>query len=264
MPPSSATAYQALQGFQAPSAQDVLSQANDQFGVGADQTRVSDLRGAVANLNTSLNAVDPSVTGRTSGTFTTEAQRSALVNKEQAPIQTNLTARGADLTNANSDLSTATGNSTNLASAIMSQNQNQYQKLLDQYNAASDAEKQQEATREFNASLAEKTAADKASSATINPASYLGGGGGTAGLPQGMSLKNPSSGAQGYNFNFGGNPVSAATFAKLNNQPIENVLYTMAQSGDKTAASAYQEMIANHGSTSPAIRAKYSSLFWGT
>lgn len=176
MSPTTASAQSALSSYNAPSAQDVLSQANNQYGVGADQTRVSDLRGAVANLNSSLEAVDPSVTGRTSGTFTTEAQRSALVNKEQAPIQQNLSDRGTDLSNASSDLNQATGNAGTLAGAIMSQNQQQYQKLLDQYNAATAQDTQAEQTREFNASLAEKTAADKASAAAanINPASYLG------------------------------------------------------------------------------------------
>lgn len=143
MLPSATDAYSALSSFKPQNPQDVINNANTQAGVNSAETRVSDLRGAVANLNTSLNAVDPSVTGRTSGTFTTEAQRQALVSKEQQPIQTDLTARNQDLNLASGDLTTAQGRSNTLASAILAQDKDTYQRLLDQYNASSAYEKQQ-------------------------------------------------------------------------------------------------------------------------
>jgi hypothetical protein len=156
MPPSSATAYQALSGYKAPDASSVLTQADNQAGVGAAQSRVSDLQGSVKNLQSSLDAVDPSVTGRTTGTFTTDAQRGALVNKEAAPIQQSLTAANGNLGTATGQLQTSQGNANTMATAILGQNKDQYQQLLDQYNAASASEKQAESVRQFNETLAQQ------------------------------------------------------------------------------------------------------------
>lgn len=149
MLPSAADAYTALQAFKMPDAQSVVTQAQGQYGVPDQQKRVSDLRSTVNNLQSSLNAVDPSVTGRTTGTFTTEAQRQALVNKEQTPVASNLNEADRNLGVATGDLSLATGNAGSLASTILAQNQSAYQKLLDQYNASSAAEKEAEAKRQF-------------------------------------------------------------------------------------------------------------------
>lgn len=179
-----------------------MSQANDQSGVGAAQTRVSDLQGSVKNLQSSLDAVDPSVTGRTTGTFTTDAQRSALVGKESAPIQTKLATTNNDLGTAQGNFNTAQGNANTLASAILGQNQQTYQQLLDQYNGAAAEEKQQEAVREFNAQLQEQQSQDAekvreanlaaSSSAGTSAGSSAGGGGGTPAVPAADPTKAPN------------------------------------------------------------------------
>ena len=86
MPPSSATAYNSLTAFKPRESKDVMGEAEQKYDIAGRSKRLSSLRGLVGNLQSSVEAVDPSVTGRTSGNFTTEAQRLALVNREQAPI----------------------------------------------------------------------------------------------------------------------------------------------------------------------------------
>ena len=164
MVPSSADAYQALTAYKAPDPNAVLTQAQTQYGVPGAQTRVSDLRSAVNNLTSSINAVDPSVTGRTSGTFTTEAQRGALVSKEQQPLQTDLTARNTDLSGATQDFNTASANAGSLASLLLASGKDQYQKLLDQYNASTAYEKQQ--TDQQNAVAAQQLEQQKLAEST--------------------------------------------------------------------------------------------------
>lgn len=82
-------------------------------------------------------------------------------------------------------------------------------------------------------------------------------------LPAGMGFKNGSTGAKGFNFNWGSKPVSAATYAKVNNISIGDLLYSMAQSGDSTAAAAYKDIVNNKGNITPNLMNRYSSIFWG-
>jgi len=168
MPPASA-AYSALQSFSAnrPQASDYITQANQKYNVTGAESNVSNLESLVNNLQNSAAAVDPSVTGRTSGTFTTEAQRQALVSREQQPILTNLGQQQTGLANAQQQLSTSENLANQMASALMQGDAQKYQSLLDQYNAASAAEQFQaqqkaqaaslaEQQRQFNADLAER------------------------------------------------------------------------------------------------------------
>lgn len=247
MPPSSATAYSALQSFKAPDPTSVLNQANQQTGVTADQQRVSDLRGAVNNLTTSLNAVDPSVTGRTSGTFTTEAQRSALVNRESQPIQQDITNRSQDLNAANADLNTATGQSNTLTSAILGQGKDTYQSLLDQYNGALASEKAQaDAAQQAIANKQEQEKIDISGRAATGQPIIINSGNAAAGsnAPQPiMAPKNNNNGAGGYAFEDGqGGSISAAKYASMTGKPLSGLLQQMAQGGDAGAADAYNKL----------------------
>lgn len=165
-----------LQGYQALGSDTALNNANTQYGVGESQTRLSALKGLVGNLQSSVEAVDPSVTGRTTGTFTTEGQRQALVSKEQAPILGNLSKQQGALTSEQGDLTQKQTLASQMASALISDDRQKYQRLLDQYNASSaeDAAAEQkrqveaaaaESTRQFNAQLAASSAAKSAGSA---------------------------------------------------------------------------------------------------
>lgn len=157
MTPSSATALQSLNDFSGTrrSATDITNDANSQYDIPGYTTRLSKLRGLVGNLTSSIDSVDPSVTGRTSGSFVTEGQRQALVNKERAPLLTNLGTEQNALGQEQTGYNTALTSANSLASAMMSQDQNKYQSLLDQYNAATAAEKDAESKRQFDATMAE-------------------------------------------------------------------------------------------------------------
>lgn len=267
MMPSSAAALSTLSDFNSKrqSAQDIYKGANDQYDVGGGVQRVSSLKGLVGNLQSSLEAVDPSVTGRTTGNFTTEGQRSALVNREQQPILGNLSKTQANLGTEQSNLSTSQGLAAQMASAMIAQDQTKYQSLLDQYNAATAAEQAAEQKRQWQAQFdAQQAAAAEAlrQSKASGAGSYnLGAGAAKAAAP---TMQPRSDG--GFNFqDAAGKAISAAKFAQLTGQDVASVLRYMASKGDETARNAYVGLskVANAKARENVIR-QYSSLFWGT
>jgi DNA polymerase III gamma/tau subunit len=156
MPPSSQTAYQALTAFKPRQAQDVMNEAETKYDIAGKKTRLSSLRGLVTNLESAVEAVDPSVTGRTSGNFTTEAQRSALVSREKQPILGSLAKEQQALGTEQQSFSESQSLATQMASALMNQDQTTYQKLLDEYNATLAAEQAAEQKRQYELNLAEQ------------------------------------------------------------------------------------------------------------
>ena len=68
------------------SSADIMNSALTSYGVPEIRNRVSGLRTTLGNTEAALNAVDPSVTGRTSQSLVTEAQRQRMVAKEREPI----------------------------------------------------------------------------------------------------------------------------------------------------------------------------------
>ena len=156
MPPSSATAYQSLQAFKPRSNDEIMNTSNAKYDIAGSTQRLSSLRGLVGNLQSSVEAVDPSVTGRTSGNFVTEGQRSALVNKEQAPILGSLAKQQGALGQEQQSFQTSSTLASQMASALMSQDKDAYSRLLDQYNAATASEAEAERKRQYNETLAEQ------------------------------------------------------------------------------------------------------------
>lgn len=173
-PPSSAAALQSLTDYNTnrQSAQDIQTQADNQYDLPGYNSRLSTIRGLVGNLQSSVDAVDPSVTGRTSGSFVTEGQRSALVNKEQAPILSNLAKENTALSTEQAGQQNAQSLASQMASAITSQDQTKYQSLLDQYNGVVAAEAATEQKREFDANLAQQQAAAKAAASASSAGGY--------------------------------------------------------------------------------------------
>lgn len=145
-----------LQQFKPLDSQTAITNANQQYDVGGSQTRLSALKGIVGNLQTSLDAVDPSVTGRTTGTFTTEGQRAALVNNERAPILTNLTKEQGATNAAASDLTQKQSLASQMASSLLNDNKSQYQRLLDTYNNSKAQDAAAEAKAEHDQQMAEQ------------------------------------------------------------------------------------------------------------
>lgn len=105
--PTSAEIAQQLAAYDAnrKSSADVLNEAMSKYGVPEIRTRVSGLRTTLGNTENALNAVDPSVTGRTSRSLVTEAQRSRIVNKEREPIAAQYGEQSRALTNESANLS---------------------------------------------------------------------------------------------------------------------------------------------------------------
>jgi hypothetical protein len=136
--PSSADAYKAINDFNAsqPKANDVLSQADAKYGIPELQGRVSDLQGLTNNLTNSIAAVDPSVTGRTSGSLVTEAQRSALVNRERQPLLDSFNKTSADLGGERNNLTLAHQLAGSYADSMMREGATKYSNLWNNYQNA--------------------------------------------------------------------------------------------------------------------------------
>lgn len=204
--PSAATqaAQASLQGFKQLGSNDALNTANTNYGVGDSQARVSALKGMVGNLQSSVEAVDPSVTGRTTGTFTTEGQRQALVAKEQAPILGSLNKQQGALTSEQGDLTQKQSLASQMASALLSDDKQAYQRLLDQYNASTAQDSADEQKRQYEASQAEQrrqfdvtTAANAKAAAQKSAATTKSGGQGLIISQLGSALTN-AAGRDGY------------------------------------------------------------------
>jgi hypothetical protein len=188
MPPSAQDAATSLNNFKRTDSSTLLSQAEDKYGVKDLQSRVNNYKTLTGNLTSAIAAVDPSVTGRTAGNLTTEGQRSALVNRERAPIIGQLNETDKSLQSANGDLNVASGNAKDMASAKAKDEEDQYNQLLQTYNIANAREEsqrqaaaaeaqRQEQIRQFNASqsqsaqqFAAQQASKGASATSMSPA----------------------------------------------------------------------------------------------
>lgn len=156
---------------------DALNKALATYGVPEIRNTVSGLRTTVANTTNALNNVDPSVTGRTSGSLVTEAQRQKQVNNERAPIAGQLQSQTGALGQNEQDLNDALGQATTLATnqvndynagrnALQSEYDTTYKREQDAATTAREQAAQQEAIRQFNESQA----------TSRGSASYGGGG----------------------------------------------------------------------------------------
>jgi len=152
MQPSSQI-FQELSSFKRRPTQEILGEAETRYDIPGITSRLSNYRRLVNNLSRSVEAVDPSVTGRTSGSFVTEAQRAALVNKERRPLLEDLSKQQQALGETQGEYSLASGLASNLVSALQSEDESRYQKVLDRYNAARAAEQAAEDKRQFEENL---------------------------------------------------------------------------------------------------------------
>jgi hypothetical protein len=178
--PSAKDAAAKLASFQQPDSASVLSQAQQKYGIQGLQDRVNTYKTLTGNLTGAIAAVDPSVTGRTSGTLTTEGQRSALVARERAPIVGQLGTAQTGLEGATNDYNTADKNARSEADATIADNKTKYDQLMQTYTMANDREQQQakaaadaaaqaENVRQFNVSQA-AAASRGGAAAKVSPA----------------------------------------------------------------------------------------------
>jgi hypothetical protein len=182
MPPSSAAAATALQNFQSSevSPDTAIAQGNNKYGVSGLGSQLDALRSTTSNLQKSIANVDPSVTGRTSGSLVTEAQRAAIVNNEQQPLVKNFNDVSTNLNDVDKQYGEATGLASNYANAVLGNQSQEYGQLFGQYNTALQKEEADSAAaekqREFDASLADAKSARAASASSgLDLSSLLGG-----------------------------------------------------------------------------------------
>lgn len=65
---------------------DYYNEATTRLGVGDARAKMQGDRKAIDDTSALIEAVDPSVTGRTSGALVTDAQRQGLITKEKTPL----------------------------------------------------------------------------------------------------------------------------------------------------------------------------------
>lgn len=233
--PSAADALKALQAYQMPSSADVLTQAENKYGVADTRNRVNTYKTLTNNLTGAIAAVDPSVTGRTSGSLVTEGQRSALVNRERAPIAGQLGTANQGLSQATTDMDTAVGNAKNEAARTISDNTAKYERLKDVYaiaNAREQAAAEAEAKRQALEYAKQQDARELAYKYSAR--SSGGGSGGGGGSDSSPHAQQRAGG--GFNFQDANNKsISARTYASQAGISFNALIKQMASAGDAGA-----------------------------
>ena len=185
--------YQAFQNSRV-KPEDYVKRYSTDLGVDDAKARVKSARTAIRSTEDTISAAPQGVAGRTSGSLVTDAQRNRLVQNEIAPLQELMQTQSGAFQDANSDLTTLGSELDKRVGYGLQADDTQANTLLTLFQAASDSEKQQEAIRQYNESLAEQrrqfneqqkaavraasASAARAASASASPS--FGGGGSTA------------------------------------------------------------------------------------
>lgn len=127
---------------------DIYEKSINDLGVGDVRQRVNSIRGTLLNTENLLNGVDSSVTGRTSGSLVTEAQRQRLVNLERQPLAQQYNSQQGALGNETANLSDLLGQASNRSNLISSGQQQKIGNLKDLLSVATQKEAQQRAQAE--------------------------------------------------------------------------------------------------------------------
>lgn len=156
---------------------DAMNTALGEYGVPEIRKNVAALRTTVANTGAALNAVDPSVTGRTSQSLVTEAQRQRMVANERAPIAEQLQSQTGALGQQNQDLNDALSQATTSANNKVADWERGRQTLQSQYDTtykreqdslaaqvAQEQARREQANQDRQFALASRSAGGKAAS----------------------------------------------------------------------------------------------------
>lgn len=233
------------------SSADIMNEAMKQYGVPEIRGNVANLRTTIANTENALNAVDPSVTGRTSRSLVTEAQRSRIVNNERAPIAEQLTGQGRALSTESANLTEQQRAAETLAQGRINDYTTGRQALQSQYNDTlareQEARRRAEADRAFNL---KRTNADRNYALSASSAATKAANAGTSSSAPSYQKRNDN----GFNFqDKNGKAISARRYAELTGTNFNTLLKTMAKAGDKGAA----DVLKNGGSSGA-----YKALTW--
>jgi len=181
---TSQEALQQIQSFDSSRANptDVLNQSNQQFGVDQSRQRLVGLRGAIMGTENLLKSVDPSVTGRTSNSLVTEAQRSKMVQNERAPIADQYSEQQGALQNENANYNDLQGQAAKDAQLRLTADDTKRNSLQSLYDTLY--------RREQDALAAEAARKAAASGGSYGLGSYLGGSSSSAAAAGGKGGNN--------------------------------------------------------------------------
>jgi acetyl/propionyl-CoA carboxylase alpha subunit len=204
---------------------DATNEALAQYGVPEIRKNVAAMRTTVANTQNSLNAVDPSVTGRTSQSLVTEAQRQKQVANERAPIAEQLQGQNQALGQQSQDLNDATSQATVQATNRVNDWQTGRQALQQQYDNTYKAEQDSIAAQIAREQAARAQAnEDRNYALSVQSASSRssgGGGGGAKASPADVKLAVAQHVAQGLSSSVGKDgKVSNETWAAALNDAV--------------------------------------------
>lgn len=186
-PTTSQDAFNQLSTFQSSRRKptDILKESQTRLGLPSAEQRKVGLRGAISNTENLLKGVDPSVTGRTAGTFTGEAQRNRLVQLERAPLADQFTeqSRALEGETANvADLNARALTEAQLALSSQDKQENDLRGIYDILIAREQAAEEKRRYEEQQRLAREQEAASRAAaSAQSSYLSDLFGGGGQSG-----------------------------------------------------------------------------------
>lgn len=237
-------AQQIAQLDQGYSPTDIYNKVTTQLGIPDARARVTGLQSQIANTETALKNVDPSVTGRTQNSLVTEAQRQRLVNMESAPIQDTYNTQNKDYSAQQQALDALLGQANTQVGLADSEYKTRRQSLADQLTYA---QQQEEIQRQQ-----QQAAAEAAAKVTSGSGSGGSGGGNSGSGASGPTYQKRSDG--GFNFqNTKGQAISARLYAQLTGTDFNTLLKTLASQGDKGAV----DILKNGGSSK-----YYKSLTW--
>lgn len=252
--------------------EDYIKRYSKELGVEDARSRVKSARSAIKATEDTIAATPDSVAGRTSGSLVTDAQRNRLVQNEVAPMQEVLRTQGGAFSDAANDFSVLSGDVDKRVDLALRTDDTQANTLMQLYGAASDAEKQAEAKRQFEENIKlqreQIAASERASARAAAAASPSFGGGGGGDTPKAVMARK----SNGSGFVFAdntGQSISAAKYAQITGKDIRDVLYSMGQGGDTYAAAVYNQLRADpffgkgNANYDKRVKSTYSSLFWG-
>jgi len=139
---------------------EVYNTVTAQLGIPDARARVQGLQTQLLNSENAIKAVDPSVTGRTSGSLVTEAQRQRLVNMEREPLVGAYNDQSKSFGIQQDALKSLLGEADTKIGLAESGYKNKRQSLADQLDYALKQQQANESKRQFNVSAGQKAKAE--------------------------------------------------------------------------------------------------------
>lgn len=172
---NSQQAFDELQAFQKNrrKAPDILREQEIGLGVDAASQRKNGLRTAIANTENLIRSVEPSVSGRTSGSLVTDAQKSRLVSLERQPLQEQFRTESQALDNETANINELRNQARTAAQLQMAEDDQRQQAMTGLYGTLYQREQDAVAKAERDRAFAEQQRQAAASQSAI--ASMFGG-----------------------------------------------------------------------------------------